>query len=83
MHLKNLVLSVLVMLIASACSTTPSKLPTVKRLPPQSCLSQCDPLPFPLNESEQEIRNWEYLVIETFGLCRRLHADCVTWVIGK
>lgn len=76
---RNLVLSALVTLSLLACSTMPSEKPTVKRQPPASCLTQCDPLPTPTSGSELDTRRWEYQVLETFGLCRRKHADCVDW----
>ena len=76
---RNLALSVLVMLSLWGCSTTPSTAPTVKRQPPASCLTKCDPLTAPVDGSERSVRNWEYQVVEQYGQCRRLHADCVEW----
>lgn len=77
---RNLVLSVLAMLSLSACSTTPSVVPTVKPVPPATCLMQCDPLTAPVDGSELSVRNWEFQVVEQYGQCRRLHSDCVDWV---
>lgn len=79
MLLRNLALNALVMLSLSACSTTPSVLPTVKHLPAQSCLTKCDPLPAPVDGSELSVRQWEFEMIETAGECRRIHNDCVDW----
>lgn len=70
-------LIVLVMLILSACSSLPSTLPMVKVQTPTACLTPCHPLPQLVNGSDLEIRRWEYLAIEAFGACRRLHQDCV------
>ncbi len=80
MLLRNLVLSVAVMLSLSACSTAPLLTPTVKRQPAPSCLTKCDPLPPLVDGSELSARRWEFEAIETFSRCRRLHADCVAWV---
>ncbi len=77
---RKLVLSALVMLSLTACSSIQSVSLTVKKQPPQSCLSQCEPLPTPLSGSDLDTRNWEYQAVEAYGLCRRLHADCVDWV---
>ncbi len=77
---RNLVLSALVMLGLSACSTTPLLPPTVKQMPAQSCLTKCDPLTPPADGSDQSVRNWEYQVVEQYGQCRRLHADCVYFI---
>ena len=63
----------------SACSTTPSTLPTA-RVPPQACVAQCSPLPKPTDKSDRAIRVWEYDVIEAAGECIRTHRDCVEWV---
>lgn len=80
---RNLVLSAVVMLSAWGCSTTPSVQPTVKHQPPTSCLTPCDPLTVPVDGSEQSVRNWEYQVVEQYGQCRRLHADCVAYNIKE
>ena len=79
MLLRKLALSALVMLSLSACSSTPSVSVTVRKTPPASCLTQCDPLPEPLSGSDLAIRNWEYQATEAFGKCRRLHSDCVEY----
>lgn len=80
MLLKSLALSVAAMMSAYGCSTTPSIVPTVKPVPPASCLTQCDPLTAPVDGSELSVRNWEFQVVEQYGQCRRLHSDCVGWV---
>lgn len=79
MPLRKLALSALVMLSATACSSTPSVSVTVRKTPPASCLTQCDPMPVPLDGSDLAVRNWEYRAVESFGHCRRLHADCVEY----
>lgn len=76
---KSLALSVIVMMSAYGCSTTQLAPPTVKRQPPTSCLTKCDPLPPLVDGSELSARRWEFEAAETFGRCRRLHADCVAW----
>lgn len=76
LHVKPTLLAI-VMLSLSACSSIPSVSPTVKKTPPTSCLTQCDPMPEPLSGSDLDIRRWEYRAMEAYGLCRRLHADCV------
>lgn len=78
--LKNLALSALVTLSLCACSTLPSTPPTVTSPPPQSCLTQCDPAPKPADGSELSLRNWEYMLVDLYGQCRRLHADCLAWI---
>lgn len=79
MQYVKLGLSVLGILSVSACCTNPSTPPTVKVVPPASCLTQCDLLPYPVDGSDLSIRRWEYLSTEEFGKCRRLHKDCVEW----
>ena len=77
MRLLKLVLSVLVMLILSGCCSTPLISQTVPRQTPAPCLTQCVPLPNPVNNTDLEIRRWEFEAVELFGQCRRLHANCV------
>ena len=76
-------LSVAAMLILSGCCSNPSVLPTIARQIPSQCLTQCMPIPDPLSGSDLDIRRWEFEAIEAFGLCRRLHGDCVESVMAK
>lgn len=71
------VLSVSAMLTVWGCSSTPLVMPTVLHQPATPCLTQCIPLPVPVNSSDLALRNWEYMAVEAFGACRRLHQDCV------
>ncbi len=80
MRWSNRMLPVIVTMCLSACSTTPLMPPTVQRVPPQACVSQCPPLPKPTDKSDRAIRVWEYDVIEAAGECIRTHRDCVEWV---
>lgn len=70
-------LIVAVILSLSACSSTPSTSPTGQA--PEACLKHCPDLPVPKDQSDRETRFWEYAAVDTFGECRRLHAECVRW----
>ena len=80
MRWLKLMLCVIGTLFLSACLTTQSTPPMVRRVPPQACVAQCSPLPKPTDKSDRAVRVWEYDVIEAAGECVRTHRDCVEWV---
>ena len=83
MRWLRLLLGVTVTLCLSACLTTQSTPQTVRRTLPQSCVSECPPLPKPVDGSDKAIRVWEYDLIDAAGECIRTHKDCVEWVIKE
>ena len=83
MQVFKLSLVVAVTLSLTACCSTQSMPPTVPRNPPEACLTACATAPVPKDGSDREIRFWEYNMIDSFGECRRLHADCVEWQLKE
>lgn len=79
MYKAKLALIAAATLCLCGCLTLPSPPPTVARQPPEACLKDCQMLPAPTGNDDAALRTWEYDVVDSYGECRRRHADCVRW----